>query len=113
MTYKQLQSEASELGMKSVVGKSKEDLIAFIEKNGEVRAEEIETPQPTKENEPEYNLATVFDGAREVRRYDLNTHGERFVLLAEEFAINRGYSVQLGFLAGKIECPNCGNKFNL
>ena len=76
--------------------------------------EQVEAIEPeTGAVTPQFDLATVFDGAREVRRYDLETHGEAFAKLAQEFSSNRGYRVEMGFLVGKIECPNCGNKFNL
>lgn len=118
--YSELQELASKLGMEKVVGVAKAELIAFIEeKGGRVTPEEPtqsvveqETVEPVAD-EPAYEVATVFDGANEVRSYNVELHGENFIKLANEFAHSRGYRVEMGFLAGKIECPNCGKKFNL
>lgn len=115
--YQDLQKQAAALGMEKVVGVSTDELTAYIEKHSDTGQTSNETKSPQEEssvqaNEKEFDLAIVLDGANEVRRYDLETHGESFVKLAREFASNRGYDVEMGFLAGKIECPNCGHTFN-
>lgn len=82
-------------------------------KKAQPKVEQPEVVDSTKESKPEYNLATVFDGARSVRQYDLETHGEAFEKLAQEFASNRGYRVEMGMLKGKTVCPACGHHFDL
>lgn len=74
---------------------------------------ELQAEEQVEAVEPAFEVATVFDGANEVRSYNVELHGENFEKLAREFASTRGYRVEMGFLAGKIECPNCGKKFNL
>lgn len=127
MTYNELQAKAAELGMEKVVGKKTEELEAFIasKENAENTPQSTNTtatpteptentgsPSVDKQPQPEYTLATVFNGANQVRAFDLQTHGEKFAELAEGFASKFKYRVEMGFIAGKIECPNCGTKFN-
>lgn len=116
MKYKDLQTEASRLGMEKVVGKTQEELLSYIENhssddsNDDSKTDK-KKKSPTKK-EPKYSLATVFDGAREVRQYDLETHGKKFLELANQFSNDRGYRVEMGYIAGKTECPNCGHRFD-
>lgn len=113
--YQDLQKQAASLGMEKVVGASTDELITYIEEHSNDDQSEGQRSQEksvVETNEVEYNLAIVLDGAREVRRYDVETHGESFAKLAREFASNRGFDVEMGTLAGKIECPNCGHTFN-
>lgn len=113
MTYNELQAKAFKLGMEKVVGKTTEELSAFIEENSPVATQPSEEAvKAVKQSEPKYNAATVFDGAREVRSYDLETHGKRFIELAQEFATSRKYRVEMGFIKGKTVCPSCGHAFN-
>lgn len=113
MKYNELQAKASELGMEKVVGKTSEELSTFIEENSpKATKPSEEAVKAVKESEPKFNAATVLDGAREVRRYDLETHGKKFVELAQEFATSRKYRVEMGFIKGKIVCPSCGHAFN-
>lgn len=113
MNYNELKTKASELGMKNVVGAKKEELLAFIEKHSQETSEESQSSvKQTKKNESDFNLANVYDGAHVFRSYDLETHGENFEKLAREFASTRGFRVEMGYLKGKTECPNCGHSWN-
>lgn len=122
MTYNELQAKAAELGYGKTVGVSTKDLEAFIASKEAGTTQEAKQPsqevvaavkesQP-KEDVPEYEQATVMDGARIMRVFDVVTHGEKFAELAQGFAAKFKYTVEMGFLKGKTTCPNCGHSFN-
>lgn len=111
MTYNQLQKRATEMGMDKVVGKTTEELEKYIAENAPTAT------QPSPEaveavNQSDFNSATVMDGTREVRKYDLETHGDGFAKLAQEFAGSRGFRVEMGYAKGKTICPSCGHAWN-
>jgi len=108
MKYKDLQKKAKELGL-PYVGVSAEALEESVLKagaveNGSAKEEDPENPSNSEPEEQktsgkktkpkDFNTAVVYDGKREVRRYDLETHGEGFADLAEQFAGKKGYSVE-------------------
>jgi hypothetical protein len=109
-SYKELQTQASELGIKSV-GVSKVELERLIEeaKSNPTSAAPSETPK--KENE--FNLAVVSDNGREVRRFTLEMHGEGFADIAKMYATKRQLKVELFQDNSGVTCPSCGHKFHL
>lgn len=116
MEYKELQQLAKNLGL-PYHGISKEDLAKSIDEaegNGisEVTKAKEATLKKSNEKSPkiEANTAIVLDGAHEVRRYELVSHGEDFEKLATEFAGDR-YTVKLEKVDAGVVCPKCGHEF--
>lgn len=112
MSYRDLQVRAKELGLK-YIGVSTADLEKSIKE-----AEDKQSPE--EDNSPEVketpknenaNAAVIKDGNNEVRRYSLNTHGEDFEKLAENFAEKKGYTVEFVEVKPGIRCPSCGHIF--
>ena len=98
MNYKDLQAKAKELGL-SYVGVSSVNLKKSIEEAGATPQDEaLKTEQPKETKTPKKtkndNVAVVYNGNNEVRRYDLETHGEGFADLANEFAKKNEYQVR-------------------
>lgn len=125
MEYKELQKRAKELGL-PYIGVSREELEKSIkekEASSDVMARQKvnkkeDAPSKTSATASakeisEANTAIVFDKAgREVRRYTLDIHGEKFADLAYEFAEKNGFSVKLENVEQGIKCPSCGYVFN-
>lgn len=122
MTYNELQAKAAELGYGKTVGVSTKDLEAFIASKEAGATPEAKQPsqeavaavkesQP-KEDVPTYDQAVVLNGKSVVNTYSLAVHGERFLEIAQSLAKKKGFTVEMGFTKGKIECPNCGHSFN-
>jgi len=105
MSYKDLQAEAKELGIK-YIGVSKSNLINSID--------EAKKKSSKKEKiNKKVNIAVVRDlHKQEIRRYTDDTHGERFAELANEFAKERDYTVELTEAKKSVVCPNCGHVLN-
>lgn len=61
----------------------------------------------------ESNTAIVYRGNHEVRRYDIETHGDEFAVMAGEFAAQYPeYRVVLTIVnKHNATCPNCGSSF--
>ena len=53
--------------------------------------------------------AVVYNGSYIVRKYSLETHGDKFVELANEFASKRKYVVNFEKIKHGIKCPSCGH----
>jgi hypothetical protein len=53
--------------------------------------------------------AVVYNGSYIVRKYSLETHGEKFVELAKEFSSKRKYVVNFEKIKHGIKCPSCGH----
>ena len=125
MNYKELQKKAKELGL-PYIGVSREELEKSIkekETSSDVVAgqEAIERDNMPSETDAAAsakevsgtNTAVVFDKVgREVRRYSLEIHGERFADFAYEFANKNDFSVKLENVKQGIKCPSCGYVFN-
>jgi hypothetical protein len=124
MNYRELQQTAKSLGL-PYIGVPRSELESSIaQKQGsipQVNAFKPEANNPIpmkpepKENKPaepevakEYNTAIVFDKAHEVRRYTKKSHGDNFIELAKQFAIKKGYMVDLKNVKPGIKCPHCG-----
>ena len=112
MTYKELQKEAAALGIKAV-GVKKDELEKQVM---EALQTEVAVPSPKnkteKKEEPtpkDANTAIVLRGSQEVRRYSILSHGDKFVDLANQFAIKNKYRVELVAVSSGIPCPNCGH----
>lgn len=54
------------------------------------------------------NVAIVKRDRQEIRRYTLAIHGKDFKKLAQEFADQKGYTVETDSISEGITCPNCG-----
>lgn len=85
----------SNVSIETIKGKEIETVIPTIApeepKNEELKTEEkIETPVVEGAN-----VAVVFNGKFEVRRYSLSVHGEDFLVLADEFANKKDYRIEL------------------
>jgi hypothetical protein len=63
---------------------------------------------PTKEVSPDVE-AVVYNGSYIVRKYSLETHGEKFVELAKEFASKRKFVVNFEKIKHGIKYPSCGH----
>ncbi len=101
--YRDLQTKAAELGMEKVVGKTAEELEAFI-------ASKDNTPEPRKEIE-KYNTAIVMNGNIEVRRYTVETHGKEFANLAASFTQKHSdYRIDMKYVEKPVCCPKCGTE---
>lgn len=111
MTYNELQIRAAELGMGKTVGKTTEELKKYIaDHSPKAKKPSLEAAESPKESQ--FNLVRVMDGTREVRSYDVETHGKNYLALAEEFAASRKYSLEMGHIKGKTVCPSCGHAWN-
>lgn len=51
--------------------------------------------KPVVEAKEIYEVAIVKNGKYEVRRYNRENHGENFAELANQFALKKGYQVEL------------------
>ena len=70
-----------------------------------------ETEVRVESEKEKFNAILVVDGKREIRKYSLAIHGEKFAELAERFAKSSGYGT-MGISTGdKITCPSCGHSF--
>ena len=114
--YKDLQTEAKELGIKShgvSLGKLKKNVdqarsVTPVETPRETPTETLE-----KKEKEVANVAVVYNATKqEIRRYTEETHGEGFASLAKEFASNREYRVELIKAKQSIVCDNCGHVLN-
>lgn len=63
---------------------------------------------PAKEVSPDVE-AVVYNGSYIVRKYSLETHGEKFIELAKEFASKRKFVVNFEKIKHGIKCPSCGH----
>lgn len=125
MEYKELQKRAKELGL-PYIGVSREELEKSIKEKetssdvvaGQGVSNKEDAPSKTSatasaKEVSEVNTAFVLDKAgREVRKYSLDIHGEKFADLAYEFAEKNGFSVKLESVKQGIKCPSCGYVFN-
>jgi hypothetical protein len=126
-TYKELQKQASELGITSV-GVSKKDLENAIKDKLNGKVASVNSKPSVNDNPPqrkdsgeeeatpqteEKNIAIVKKGNQEVRRYTLVLHGENFKDLAETFAGKNNYSVVMDTAKEGITCPSCKHVFYL
>jgi len=126
MKYKDLQKKAKELGL-PYVGVSAEVLERSVKKaeavgNKPAKEEDPDNPNNSEPKEQEtsgktnkpkdFNVAVVYDGKREVRRYTLGNHGDNFADLAEQFAGHKGYSVEYEKDGPMVVCPNCNYRFS-
>lgn len=64
-----------------------------------------------QESHPEMNIAIVLDGKREVRQYSLDSHGDNFTDLANQFAQKNKFQVKMARKANTIKCPHCHVRF--
>ena len=121
MTYKELQKAAKELGL-PYVGVSKRELEESIKTSAiKVEKKPAKTPpvQPSTDTSTEQkaeeikgNTAIVLDGNREVRRYSLDVHGPKYAKLAQDFIVDRKYTVKYVDVQMMHTCPACGHKWN-
>ena len=63
--------------------------------------------------EPAYTTAIVYNGKREVRRYEVSVHGKNFADLAHQFASDRDYRVEMRVAEPQVTCPSCHYKFSV
>lgn len=73
---------------------------------------------PSKKTKPaKGNVATVYDGAFEIRTFTKEVHGDNFAELAKRFAVPRNMKVVVSHLVpqvkGGVTCPECGHTFKL
>lgn len=116
--YKDLQEKAKKLGL-PYVGVSTENLKKSIEEAESTTGNPPEGPQDPededqKEDPKEANVAIVYNGRHEVRRYSLAIHGENFAELAESFVSSpdrSDYEIKLRKLEEGVVCPSCHYNF--
>ncbi len=70
------------------------------------------SPASTSKPGKDDNVAVVYKDKREVRRYDVETHGKGFAKLANQFAAKGDYRVEFKKVEPSIKCPACGHRFN-
>ena len=103
--YRELQKQASKLGIKAV-GVSAEDLKKAI-------AKAKGAPEKEVKDNPD---AVVYNGKHKVRTYTFENHGKDYIKLAEQFVSHPdrdGLVVKLETVETRIACPHCGKKFRL
>jgi hypothetical protein len=120
MDYKDLQKRAKELGIpyigipreeleKSIKEKeTSSDVVAGDDELARLKQQSSKPSATAPAKEVSYNVASVLDGSREIRRYTRELHGENFVELANEFAKKKNYKVEMKSVKEGIKCPNCG-----
>jgi len=116
MDYKDLQKKAKELGLPYIgVSRSKlEKAIKEKEASSSIRKMSSEPKATAPAKKVSYNTAVIIDKeGREVRRYSLEMHGEKWAELADEFAKKNDYRVEMKFVEEGIRCPSCGYVFHL
>lgn len=67
-----------------------------------------ETPEEEAEK-PKPNAAIVLQNNYEVRRYTQDTHGDKFIALAKEFAAKFSHEIKLIVQEAPQYCKNCGS----
>jgi len=110
MSENSLQDRAKELGIKHV-GVSKKNLEKAV-----LEAEKAQTPVKSPDNtnapKPKINANTAIvrtEKGQEIRRYSAENHGKKFAALADEFASQHDYVVELAEVESSIKCSNCGH----
>lgn len=122
LTYRELQEKVSALGHKAV-GKKREELIELLknaspnapekalEEQKEAANKDLPSTEEKKENPVSANVAIVFQGSTELRRYTHKKHGENFEDLARAYASHKGGTVVLKDFGEQTICPHCGRGF--
>ena len=88
---------------------------AVGEESGPLESSPAKEPKP-KSSVNKANVAVVYDGRREVRRYTFEQHGKEFASLAQSFVSkpnNGSYKVELTSDEPRVKCPNCGHRFSV
>ncbi|MFA5395225.1 MAG: hypothetical protein WC346_04325 [Methanogenium sp.] len=118
MSYKELQKQAKELGLK-YVGVSEKDLKLAVSKalvKEDKKPSKASSKPKEKSEEPKDKDAdaVVYYGKRKVRTYTLERHGKDYVKLAKQFISHperEEYRVEFETVETRLTCPHCGKKF--
>jgi len=120
MSYKELQKQAKELGLK-YIGVSEKDLKLAVSKAlkepKDKKPSNASSKPKEKSEEPKENAdAVVYHGKHKVRTYTLERHGKDYVKLAKQYCSHperEEHRVEFEKVETRIMCPHCGKKFRL
>lgn len=113
------QPETSETPEETVTTETTDpDVSEKEEPEAEELPEEVEPVEDDKvsgevDRSTEVNVALILNGAREVRKYSREMHGDEFAELAEKYATHRGLTVRLVRVEPNVTCPHCGWGFSI
>lgn len=116
--YEKLKDEARKLNIR-IHGKTAvvlaEEVRVRKEELGQAAPEAVEEviekaiAEPVKSEK--FNAIDIVSGKMKIRRYSLETHGEKFAELADQFAKKKGFGT-IGIVEGEgVSCPRCGLSF--